>query len=138
MNRRKFMTLGAATIALASSGSASAIPREADGGTPPDSQPDKSLGLKLESYEPKSMLHLPETHIPRSRFPLIDFHTHITEEAHIGPPQFNMEPQDCLAVMDRKNIRVMVNLTGGYGEGLQKIIEKLQHPHPERFVVFTE
>ena len=34
--------------------------------------------LSLKDYQPKSMLHVPETHVPRSRFPAIDFHTHLT------------------------------------------------------------
>jgi len=43
-----------------------------------------------------------------------------------------------LPLMDRKNIRVMVNLTGGYGKGLEEVIRKFQEPHPDRFVTFTE
>ena len=40
-----------------------------DNATPP---------LALKDYQPKSMLHVPETHVPRSRFPNIDFHTHLS------------------------------------------------------------
>ena len=40
--------------------------------------PPSDSVLPMERYQPKSMLHVPETHVPRSRFPLIDFHTHIT------------------------------------------------------------
>jgi hypothetical protein len=43
-----------------------------------------------------------------------------------------------LPLMDRKNIRVMVNLTGGCGKGLEEVIRKFQAPHPDRFVTFTE
>ncbi len=46
--------------------------------------------------------------------------------------------QDLLPLMDRKNIRVMVNLTGGVGKGLEETIRKFQQPYPERFVIFTE
>jgi len=41
-------------------------------------------------------------------------------------------------VMDRKNIRTMVDLTGSYGEALREALRKLQQAHPNRFVVFTE
>jgi len=58
------------------------------------------------------MLHVPETYVPRSRFPVIDFHTHITGGS-AGRIQFSMDPANCLAVMDHKNIRTMVDLTGG-------------------------
>jgi predicted TIM-barrel fold metal-dependent hydrolase len=84
------------------------------------------------------MLHVPERHVPRARFPLIDFHTHITGGGASGRIRFSMDPANCLAVMDRKNIRTMVNLTGSYGEGLREAISKLQEAHPGRFIVFTE
>jgi predicted TIM-barrel fold metal-dependent hydrolase len=84
------------------------------------------------------MLHLPETKVPRARFPLIDFHTHITSGARGGGIRFNLTPEQCLPVMDRKNIRTMVNLTGSDGEGLREAIARLQAAHPGRFVVFTE
>jgi hypothetical protein len=51
---------------------------------------------------------------------------------------FAATPEECLAVMDRKNIRMLVNLTSGYGENLQQAIDKLQTAHPGRFVAFTE
>jgi hypothetical protein len=47
-------------------------------------------------------------------------------------------PDELLATMDRKNIRTMVNLTGGTGRGLEETIEKFQSPYPGRFVVFAE
>jgi predicted TIM-barrel fold metal-dependent hydrolase len=40
--------------------------------------------------------------------------------------------------MDRKNVRLIVNLTGGYGKGLQESIRVLHAPHKDRFLVFTE
>ena len=80
--------------------------------------------LALEDYEPKSMLHVHETRVERARFPAVDIHTHITvaaksekgvelsaERAYLG------KPDELLSTMDRKNVRAMVNLTGGYGNG---------------------
>ncbi|MDX6457468.1 MAG: hypothetical protein QOE55_1165, partial [Acidobacteriaceae bacterium] len=49
-----------------------------------DSQADKTAAesrnepLALAQYQPVSMLHLKETHVPRARYPVIDFHTHLT------------------------------------------------------------
>src|SRR5689334_8764127 len=43
---------------------------------PPQSRPLQPLALR--DYQPKSMLHVPETHVPRSRFPNIDFHSHLS------------------------------------------------------------
>ncbi len=131
MNRREWMALGATALARGRAGRAQQPARVP--------QPSTN-GLPLEQYQPKSMLHVPETHVPRSRFPLIDFHTHITGTSRNAPDkiQFSMDPANCLAVMDRKNIRSMVSLTGGYGEGLREAIAKLPEAHPGRFVVFTE
>jgi predicted TIM-barrel fold metal-dependent hydrolase len=97
--------------------------------------------LPLEQYQPKSTLHAPETKVARAAHPVIDFHTHITHSGGLEGPgklRFSATAEECLAVMDRKNIRTMVDLTGGYGENLQEAIDKLQSAHPERFLVFTE
>jgi predicted TIM-barrel fold metal-dependent hydrolase len=97
--------------------------------------------LPLEQFQPRSMLHAPETTVPKSAFPVIDMHTHITHAGGLEGPgniRFAASAEDCLAVMDRKNIRAMVNLTGGYGPNLQQAIDKLQAAHPGRFIVFTE
>ena len=105
-----------------------------------EQQTPRDASLPIERYEPKSMLHVPESHVPRSRFPVIDFHTHITGSSggNAGAVRFSMDPTNCLAVMDRKNIRTMVNLTGGYGDGVREAIARLPTAHPGRFVVFTE
>jgi len=134
MNRREWMTLSGTTLAV----------RRAVQAQPPSSPTRGSQaasgGLPLEQYQPKSMLHVPETHVPRSRFPVIDFHTHITGVSRRDPNriQFGMDPSNCLAVMDRKNIRTMVDVTGGYGDGLREALAKLSEAHPGRFIVFTE
>jgi hypothetical protein len=87
------------------------------------------------------MLHVPETKVPRARFPGVDFHTHTTSarvRSGEATLRFNLQPEEYLTVMDRKNLRTMVRLTSGYGEMLREAIAKLQTPHHERFVVFTE
>ncbi len=101
--------------------------------------------LQLADFQPRSMLHVPETKVPRSRYPVIDIHTHLSFAARtengvgIGEEMKYLAPVDALLpLMDRKNIRVMVNLTGGVGKGLEETIRKFQRPYPERFVVFTE
>src|SRR5215211_6296660 len=79
--------------------------------------------LALKDYQPKSMLHVPETHVPRSRFPNIDFHSHlswINRKGKADVVRHNATPEEVLRVMDAKNIRVMVNLTGGYGPLLEE------------------
>ena len=101
--------------------------------------------LDLSQYEPKSMLQVHETHVERAKFPVIDFHTHISVSAKaekgvaISPDrQYLGTPQECLAVMDRKNIKMMVNLTGGYEKGLAEAVSKYDRAYPGRFLTFTE
>jgi predicted TIM-barrel fold metal-dependent hydrolase len=101
--------------------------------------------LELSQYEPKSMLQVHESHIGRAKYPVIDFHTHISVSAKsdngvsISPDrQYLGTPTELLAVMDRKNIQTMVNLTGGYEKGLAEAVTKYDRAHPGRFITFTE
>jgi predicted TIM-barrel fold metal-dependent hydrolase len=91
------------------------------------------------------MLKVPSTRVPRARFPVIDFHTHLGFRAAGtgGVPQgeemkFLAPSSELLQVMDRVNLRMMVNLTGGVGSGLQQSIQRYQTAHPGRFLTFTE
>jgi predicted TIM-barrel fold metal-dependent hydrolase len=111
-----------------------------------DSQdsPKGKRPLDLTEFQPKSMLHVRETRISRSSFPVIDIHTHLSfardrgESSQGGKVHFLAEPHEVLEVMDRKNLRMMVDLTGGFGEALEETIRKYQTPYPGRFLVFTE
>jgi predicted TIM-barrel fold metal-dependent hydrolase len=101
--------------------------------------------LELSQYEPKSMLRVPESRVERSKFPTIDFHTHISgstkseKGVELSPDrEYFGTPQELLAVMDRKNIRAMVNLTGGYENGLAEAVAKYDRLYPGRFYTFTE
>jgi predicted TIM-barrel fold metal-dependent hydrolase len=101
--------------------------------------------LDLSHYEPRSMLHVPESRVERSKFPTIDFHTHISgstkseKGVELSPDrEYFGTPQELLAVMDRKNIRAMVNLTGGYENGFAEAVAKYDRLYPGRFYTFTE
>ena len=52
--------------------------------------------------------------------------------------RFPAPPSEVLAVMDRVNLRTMVNLTGGVGTGLEESIRRYQTAHPGRFLTFCE
>jgi predicted TIM-barrel fold metal-dependent hydrolase len=101
--------------------------------------------LALKDFQPRSMLHVAETKVPRARFPVIDMHTHLGWRAKSSggvaageEMKFLATPQELLEVMDRRNVQTMVNLTGGVGRGLQDSIRHYQAPAPGRFVTFTE
>jgi predicted TIM-barrel fold metal-dependent hydrolase len=102
-------------------------------------KPDASL--KLVDYQPKSMLHVPTTVVEKSAFPVIDMHAHLavrTGQANARQSRRAVPPADLLKVMDARNIRTMVNLTGGQGERLAGAIAGLDRAHPGRFLTFTE
>lgn len=97
--------------------------------------------LSIQDYEPKSMLHVKETKVPRARFPVIDFHTHLSftnSAGEIEKANFRAKREEILPVMDSKNVRTMVNLTGGYGAALEENLNYWQKPNPDRFITFTE
>jgi predicted TIM-barrel fold metal-dependent hydrolase len=138
--RRLFRSIAAGLAGAAASNRAEADVRQ----DAAQQAPDKG-SLLLTEFEPRSMLHVKETQVPRARFPVIDVHTHVTRRAKTkaGVSQgeaiiVSAPPRDVLPAMDRRNIRIMVNLTGSAGEGLSEAIRTLQQPHPDRFVVFTE
>ncbi len=117
--------------------------RHVFGGTAPlrNRQEPKDCALALEDYEPKSMLHVTETKVERARYPVIDFHTHLSgvDRSSDEPKmKLNATRGQVIPAMDRRNVRIMVNLTGGYGAALDESVRYWQDPHPDRFVVFTE
>lgn len=101
--------------------------------------------LPLKDFEPGSMLRVRETPITKPAFPVIDFHTHLCFSAQSekgvslsGDRKFIATPQDLLPVMDRKGVRTLVNLTGGYQQGLKLAVNKFDKAHPGRFITMTE
>lgn len=139
MNRREWLCgMGLMAGAMAQPGTSSAVTQQ-------ESPEGKHHPLELSEFEPKSMLEVNEFHVERAQFPVIDFHTHITmsvksengielsaDRKYLGTPEF------LLPVMDRRNIRAMVNLTGGYDQGLAEVVSKYDQAFPGRFITFTE
>src|SRR5580704_6528989 len=130
MHRRRWLeSIGLLAVA-------GALPEQVRGAQLKSPQGARKMKLDLADFQPKSMLHVPETKVPRSRYPIIDIHTHLSIRAKsvngvgVGDQMdFLATPDTLLPVMDRKNIRTMVNLTGGSGKGLADVIQKFQHPH---------
>jgi peptidoglycan/xylan/chitin deacetylase (PgdA/CDA1 family) len=105
----------------------------------PHEAPPPPPRLSLDEYQPRSTLRVSETHVERARFPAIDVHTHISMDGDGGPTvELLAPPAELLAVMDRRNVRAMVHVTGGYGEHLAESVRLLEKAHPGRFYVFTE
>jgi predicted TIM-barrel fold metal-dependent hydrolase len=139
MNRREWLS----TIAAGSLIGRPAFGQQRGAGAQP--APAGPAPLDLKDFQPRSMLQVPSTRVARARFPVIDVHTHLSFSAkgvagvpHAGERRFLATPADLLAVMDKVNLRTMVNLTGGFGPGLDESIRRFQTAHPGRFITFTE
>jgi predicted TIM-barrel fold metal-dependent hydrolase len=135
MNRRQW--LSAAALAPVATAVSAAPPQG-------PAKPRPAV-LDLKDFQPRSMLETTVTRVPRARFPVIDVHAHLGFSAksvggvpHADERTFLAPPEELLAVMDRVNLRMLVNLTGGSGPGLQQSIQRFQAAHPGRFLTFTE
>jgi len=91
------------------------------------------------------MLEVQQTAVARSRYPAIDVHTHITASAkQVAGVSLAAERvylgtfEELLPVMDRRNVQSMVNLTGGYGQGLVETVARYDRSYPDRFYTFAE
>ena len=116
-----------------------------DGAAAEPSCPTAGQPLRLSDFRPRSMLHVKETRVPTPRFPAIDVHTHFTfakggrrGAAEGDAISFNGTAAEALAVMDRKSVRSVVNLTGGFGRGLEQALAAFDKAHPGRFFTCTE
>src|SRR5690348_10543628 len=86
--------------------------------------------MSIEEYEPKSTLVVPQHPLTRAKYPFIDVHNH----------QWSLTPdkvEKLVADMDGINMRIMVNLSGGYGDRLKQNVETLKSRYKDRFVVFA-
>ncbi|WP_246008258.1 amidohydrolase family protein [Chitinophaga lutea] len=90
----------------------------------------RSQGMDFEKYNPVSTLVVPEHPVKKSKFPFIDVHNH---QYGMGNANLNGLLKD----MDALNMKVMVNLSGGNGEGLKKMTDNIKANAPKRFIVFA-
>lgn len=89
-----------------------------------------SQEMSFEEYNPKSTLVVTESIVEKAKYPFIDIHSH----------HFKMATQDLselIASMDNMNMAVLVNLSGGSGEGLKNMMDNINRNYPNRFVVFA-
>jgi len=101
--------------------------------------PTAGQPLLLRDFRPRSMLHVPETRVEKPRFTVIDVHTHLTSSRSNGEEvDFHSSAAEALAVMDRKGVKAMVNLTGGNGKGLERVLDAFDRAHPGRFYTCTQ
>lgn len=99
------------------------------------------ISLQLEDFVPKSMLHVKESVVEKARFPVVDVHTHWSHAVRTldgSGMTFTATPEELLEVMNRRNIRTMINVTGGYDQGFLESYERFDKKYPGRFITLTE
>lgn len=87
-------------------------------------------GMDFEEYNPISTLVVPEHPLTRAKYPFIDVHNH---QNSLRANDINRLLQD----MDKLNMKVMVNLSGGNGDRLQDMTNSIRSTAPKRFIVFA-
>ncbi len=87
--------------------------------------------LSIREYKPKPTLVVPAHPVPRAKYPVIDVHSHHWQ---ITPETYAQVVRD----MDALNLRVLVNLSGGTGESLKRMLGTIAASNaPDRMVVFA-
>ncbi len=78
-------------------------------------------------YQPKSNLVQRQTTPGKPKFPVIDVHTHFSSD---------LSPTFLIEKMDKLGIRAIINLSGGYGVKLDRMLEKFSQYDYDRFIIF--
>jgi predicted TIM-barrel fold metal-dependent hydrolase len=83
-------------------------------------------------YKPTSTLVTPQNPTPRAKYPVIDIHSH-------QPTPITKEAFDKLVdSMNALNLRVLVNLSGSFGDRLKQGLDAIAtSPHKDRMVLFA-
>lgn len=91
--------------------------------------------MMLRDYAPDTMLRVPASAVPRARFPVIDVHCHLNDGIVMRKW---VDPIHFVRIMDATNVKVAVNLTGGWGDKLTESLRSLSGNFPGRFYVFWQ
>lgn len=86
--------------------------------------------IDFEQYEPTSTLVVPANPRTKAVYPFIDVHNH---QYRMGSGSL----ESLVTEMDRLNLKVMVNLSGGNGDGLKKMVDNARTQFPGRFIIFA-
>ena len=114
--------------------SAAQEPAGPPGGPPREPAAEEATApedLTFEEYEPRSTLVVSEHPVARARFPFVDVHLHLNGRMS------HDSLAEMVSAMDRINLAVAVNLSGGSGERLADQVQNMEAAFPGRFVVFA-
>src|SRR6185369_7485111 len=87
--------------------------------------PDQVL---LKDYRPQSIYHIPETHVDKAKYPVIDVHTHV----YAGD---DAAVEKWVKTMDEVGLEKSIILSGNVGEKLDTVIARFGK-FPKRFQVW--
>lgn len=91
--------------------------------------------LMLREFKPEAKLVVKRTDVQAPRFPVVDAHIHLSSP--FGGNWVEKPVQELLDVMDAARVTAVVDLDGGWGEGiLDKHLAHFKEKAPERFVHF--
>ena len=85
--------------------------------------------MQWEDYEPTSTLVVPQNPVTKAKYPFIDAHAH---QWRIGGASAE-DVAALVAEMDKMNMAVMVNLSGGSGDDLVQKVQNTEMHAPGRF-----
>jgi len=83
----------------------------------------------LKDYNPASNLVVPETHVAKAKFPVIDVHVHPAGQT----PQ---QVAEWVKIMDQVGVETAVLLTGAVGPAFDRLVELYLKPYPNRFMLY--
>ncbi len=96
------------------------------GGPGVDPQPGPMDTILLKDWAPKTSLVVPETLVPKAKYPAIDVHAHVNART----PE---EVSAWLRTMDEVGIEMTVVLTGATGAEFDQLADLYLKPYPNRF-----
>src|SRR5262245_60242454 len=101
-------------------------PRPAEGRQPEFKPPT------IRDYKPKSQLVTPQHPVPRAKYPVIDIHSH--QPTPISDAEFGR----VMKGMEANNLRVLVNLSGSWGDRLHRGLDAIHRSkYSDRMVLFA-
>lgn len=139
-NRRDFLKRSAVAIGglgLAGAGCAGQSAEESSqlpAGEPvSNGLPDDPKDLRLVDYDPEPQLVTDVTDVPQAKYAAIDCHNHLGRIIDEGPEFIDQYVQK----MDENNVQAIVDLDGRWGETLDRHLEVLKEPYPDRFYIYA-
>ena len=93
-------------------------------------QPPEFPPPSIVDYRPKTSLVAEQHPVPTAKFPVVDIHS------HTGPTPETIS--FLITEMDALNIRVLNNLSGGFGDAVKQRVDYIKStPYADRFTVFA-